>query len=105
VIGSHRVNPTTKDDVLASIRLSTLGFVFQAFNLLGSMTAQENVELPITLKGDKSGTRHPNRPCAPGDVMCLGAERQMCLVHTLRDGTGSRRVGVDRQLVVVGTCA
>ncbi|KAJ3291755.1 ABC transporter AbcH.1 [Borealophlyctis nickersoniae] len=45
------ITPNTKDEVLASLRLSKLGFVFQSFNLLSSMTALENVELPMVLKG------------------------------------------------------
>jgi len=70
IIGTHRVNPSTPDHVLAQIRLSTLGFVFQAFNLLPSMTAMENVILPMTLKGDKSGT-HASR----GSVEMLRVSR------------------------------
>ena len=52
-INGTTVNPDTKDDVLADIRLRTLGFVFQTFNLLTSMSARENVELPMILKGEK----------------------------------------------------
>lgn len=44
------INANTKDSVLADLRLHKLGFVFQTFNLLSSMTARENVELPMTLK-------------------------------------------------------
>jgi len=39
---------------MAAIRLSKLGFVFQQFNLIGSLTALENVELPMQLRGGKS---------------------------------------------------
>ena len=42
-----RIKYSTKDQLLASIRLNKLGFVFQTFNLIGSLTALENVELPM----------------------------------------------------------
>ena len=38
----------------ARLRKTQLGFVFQAFHLLPTLTALENVALPLTLRGDKS---------------------------------------------------
>lgn len=35
----------------ADFRLANYGFIFQSFQLIGSMTAYENVELPLVLKG------------------------------------------------------
>jgi putative ABC transport system ATP-binding protein len=35
----------------ADLRLQRLGFVFQSFNLLSALTAQENVEVPLRLAG------------------------------------------------------
>lgn len=42
---------TMDDTQLATIRLRTIGFVFQFFNLLPALTAQENTALPLLLAG------------------------------------------------------
>ncbi|MDY0395238.1 ABC transporter ATP-binding protein [Virgibacillus halophilus] len=41
----------------ADFRLEHMGFIFQTFQLISSMTAFENVELPLTLKGIKETER------------------------------------------------
>jgi putative ABC transport system ATP-binding protein len=38
----------------AAIRNRQVGFIFQAFNLIGDMTVYENVELPLTYRHDVS---------------------------------------------------
>jgi putative ABC transport system ATP-binding protein len=46
------------EDALARLRRHHVGFVFQAYQLLGNLTARENVLLPLELIGDASaGTR------------------------------------------------
>jgi putative ABC transport system ATP-binding protein len=43
-----------KSNQLAKLRLDTIGFVFQQFNLLAPLTAEENVAVPLQLQGVKS---------------------------------------------------
>ena len=45
------------EDQRAAIRSNTTGFVFQGFHLLPSLTALENVMLPLELSGQKDATR------------------------------------------------
>ena len=41
----------TSDDELARIRREELGFIFQTFNLIGRISVQKNVEVPLMLSG------------------------------------------------------
>ncbi len=45
---------TLDEDALAAFRAANVGFIFQSFHLLGSLTALENVMLPIELKGTEN---------------------------------------------------
>ena len=50
-IMGNKIDKNSSDEFLSQLRLKHIGFVFQTFNLLATMTALENVELPMILLG------------------------------------------------------
>ena len=52
LINGNNAHQLKKDD-LAKFRRRELGFVFQEFNLLHTLTVEENIVLPLTLDGKK----------------------------------------------------
>ncbi|MCM3664914.1 ABC transporter ATP-binding protein [Mesobacillus subterraneus] len=48
---------TMNESKFADFRIEHLGFIFQSFQLIPSMTAYQNVELPLILKGVKENER------------------------------------------------
>ena len=59
--GSYTLNGKPVQDLSMSerarVRNREIGFIFQAFNLIGDLTVYENVELPLTYRGMKSSER------------------------------------------------
>ena len=47
-----------KERQLVTLRGERVGFVFQTFNLIQTLSAQRNVELPMIFQGTPSGERH-----------------------------------------------
>jgi putative ABC transport system ATP-binding protein len=47
-----------KERALTRLRLHTIGFIFQSFNLVSVLSVLQNVELPLLLQGRPSGERH-----------------------------------------------
>ena len=45
------------EDALATLRGRMIGFVFQSYQLIGTLTAEENVMLPAELAGNGAGAR------------------------------------------------
>ena len=56
ILNGHAVQ-SLKISERARIRNREIGFIFQAFNLIGDLTVYENVELPLTYRGMSSAER------------------------------------------------
>ena len=55
IAGEHIENKT--ENQLVQFRREHIGFIFQSFNLMPTMTAVENVALPLTFQGVGRGVR------------------------------------------------
>ena len=84
------------DNELADLRNRTIGFVFQSFNLLGTLTALENVKLPLTYRGIKPRVADATAQRYLEKVGLAGRERY--LPHQLSGGQ-QQRVAIARALV------
>lgn len=63
-IMNKKIDGTSKDEDLSQLRLVHIGFVFQTFNLLATMSALENVELPMILLGKYNDKERKKRAIA-----------------------------------------
>ena len=66
-----RLLRTMSDDALSEYRAKSMGFVFQAYNLLPVLSVQENVELPLILAGN-SQKNSRDRATEKLDLVGLG---------------------------------
>jgi len=71
-LSDYTINQNTKDSDLSMLRLTKLGFVFQTFNLLSSLTAIENVEMPMILHGVLSPSERTQRAKELLEMVGLG---------------------------------
>ena len=84
---------------LARIRNRKVGVVFQSFNLIPSLTAQENVEVPLYVHADRTHIRERARHML--ELVGLGA-RGRHQPHQLSGGE-QQRVAIARALVTQPT--
>lgn len=81
---------------LARLRLKRVGFVFQTFNLLGTLSAYENVELPMTVLG-KLSAKDRKRRCKHL-LAQVGLEDRMSHLPSELSGGEQQRVTIARAL-------
>ena len=80
----------------AKIRNQAIGFIFQAFNLIGDLTVYENVELPLTYRGMGGGERKDRVQAA---LERVGMAHRMQHYPSQLSGGQQQRVAVARAIV------
>lgn len=81
------------DDELSEIRNKQIGFIFQGFNLISSLTAQANVELPLAYRGMAKEKRHILSQEA---LKRVGLENRMTHLPKQMSGGQQQRVAIAR---------
>ena len=94
-IGSHEISAMTEDE-LAKFRQAHLGFIFQSYNLLPTMTAAENVALPLMFKGI---SRSQRLAMARKELKNMGLGGRAEHMPTEMSGGQQQRVGIARAFV------
>lgn len=88
----HKMNETQ----LAKFRQRYLGFVFQSYNLIGTMTALENVEFPLVFK---RVPRKKRRIAAKEMLVKVGLKERLKHKPKEMSGGQQQRVGIARAFV------
>lgn len=95
IAGEHMENKT--ENQLVKFRREHIGFIFQSFNLMGTMNAVENVALPLTFQGVDKDIRMKK---ASRVLDMVGLKEHKKHKPTQMSGGQQQRVGVARALVV-----
>jgi putative ABC transport system ATP-binding protein len=91
-IGDAELN-SLSDKQLTLLRRKRVGFIFQAFNLLPTLTAAENIELPMALAGAK-----PDRSWVDRVIDAVGLRDRLSHRPTELSGGQQQRVAAARAL-------
>lgn len=90
-----RLLRTMSDDALSEYRAKSMGFVFQSYNLLPVLTAQENVELPLVVAGV---SQSKSRQKAIEKLELVGLGDRLDHLPTELSGGEQQRVAIARAL-------
>ncbi|EST12304.1 ABC transporter ATP-binding protein [Sporolactobacillus laevolacticus] len=94
ILGGSHIDQL-KDRDLAEIRNQKIGFIFQNFNLLGKLSAVENVELPLLYRGVKTKDR---RARALECLNMVGLKDRAAHLPNQLSGGQQQRVAIARAL-------
>jgi len=81
------------DDEQSEIRNKQIGFIFQGFNLIPSLTAKGNVELPLIYRGVK---REEREELSSEALKRVGLEKRMNHLPSQMSGGQQQRVAIAR---------
>jgi len=95
-IMNNKITKECTDEFLSKLRLKNIGFVFQSFNLISTMTAFENVCLPMTIDNKLSDKEKKNR--AKNLLRRVGLEDRMDHLPSELSGGEQQRVAIARAL-------
>ncbi|KAF2070840.1 hypothetical protein CYY_007844 [Polysphondylium violaceum] len=93
---AHPISVDSTDEYLAKLRLEKIGFVFQTFNLLATMSAYENVELPMIILGKLSEKERKKR--AIELLTLVGLQDRLDHLPSELSGGEQQRVTIARAL-------
>jgi putative ABC transport system ATP-binding protein len=93
VLIDGRSTSTLSESDLTALRRERIGFVFQFFQLLPTLTALENVELPLLLAG------RPSREAAVERLRWVGLEDKAARFPFQLSGGQMQRIAIARALV------
>jgi len=94
-INDHQIGRYTENE-LCHFRRENLGFIFQSYNLIPSMTAFENVELPLLFAGVSGNER---RDRVEEMLIKVGLEDRMQHRPNEMSGGQQQRVAIARALI------
>ena len=97
-IHGHEVT-THSDRRLTDLRLHTIGFIFQTFNLIPVLSARENVEFPLLLMKKENLSNREIRRRAEKLLEEVGLKEQMNQKPFELSGGQRQRVAIARALV------
>ena len=83
------------DDQMSEIRNEQIGFIFQGFNLISSLNAIENVELPLVYRGIPKTER---RAISGATLKKVGLDKRMHHLPAALSGGQQQRVAVARAI-------